>query len=362
MLHDNRNSSLPRVAIIILNYNGLKWLPECLSSVLKTNYPNYETFLIDNASSDTSVEYVQRECPSVKVFRNPTNLGFAEAYNRAISQIEAEYVVLLNNDTEVLNPNWLSHLVEAANEGANVGAVTAKMVSMRNHQLLDSVGGAGIPYWRYGFFDIGHDEMDIGQYAKGFEPFAYCGGAALIRKTAFIDAGKLDAKFFAHYDDPDLCWRLRLRGWKIGYASGAKIAHHRGGTMGGGEITPLILYYCNRNLLRAIIKNSGSSLRWALRNYLLYTFLVTLVFLVYEPRKSALLVKGILWNLRNLRSSYTARRLVQSRRKVTEQEILRRMYPDLTRKRTRNNTTLTRIILLLFELSNRAKFQTLIAQ
>lgn len=346
---------------MILNYNGLRWLPLCLSSVLKTNYPNYETILIDNASSDASVEYVRREYPSVKIVQNSTNLGFAEAYNQAISKIGAEYVVLLNNDTEVLNSNWLTYLVEAASEGANVGAATAKMVSMRDHQILESVGGAGIPYWRDGFFDIGRGEMDIGKYARGFEPFAYCGGAALIRKSAFIDAGRLDGKFFAQYDDADLSWRLRLRGWGIVYVPDAEVAHYRGGTLGAGEVTPSILYYCNRNFLRAIIKNCGASFSWALRNYVLYTFMIASAFLVLEPPKSVALLKGIVWNVRNLRSSCAARQLVQVRRKAGEREILRQMYPDLSRKRKPKRASLTRIMDLLFELSERAKFRAMTA-
>jgi GT2 family glycosyltransferase len=296
----------------------------------------------------------------VKIFENSIDLGFGEAYNRAISQIKAEYVVLLNNDTEVLNPSWLTHLLKAASERVNVAAVATKMVSMGNHRLLDSVGGAGIPYWKGGFIDIGRGETDVSQYSNGFEPFAYCGGAALIRKSAFVDAGKLDAKFFAHFDDPDLSWRLRLRGWKIGYAPGAKVAHYRGGTM-GSEVTPLVLYYCNRNFLRAIIKNCGSSLSWALRNYLLYTILITLAFLIYEPRKSVLLMKGIVWNLRNLRSTCAARRVIQNRRRVSEQEILRRMYPGVTPKQTGKDVALTRIMNTLFERGGRRKFQTMIA-
>jgi len=354
-------SKYPRVAVIILNYNGLKWLPRCLSSLLKTRYPDYEIFLVDNGSSDASIEYVKREYGSVKIIRNSTNLGFAEAYNRAINQIEAEYVALLNNDTEILNSTWLTHLVKVATEGVNVGAVASKMVSMSNHQLLDSVGSAGAHYWKGGFFDIGRGEPDIGQYGNSFEPFAYCGGAALIRKSAFFDAGKLDAPLFAYSEDPELSWRLRLRGWRIGYAPGAKVAHYRGGTLAAGEVTPLILYYCNRNYLRAIIKNCGSSLWWALRNYLLYTFLITSFFLIYEPRKTVFLLKGLAWNIRNLGSSYAERRTVQNRRKVSEREILRRMYPDLTEKQTAEHVHLTRIMNTLFGWSGQRKFQAMTA-
>jgi len=351
----------PKVSVIILNFNGLRWLPRCLSSVLRTHYPNYDVYLIDNASSDDSVEYVRYEFPSVKIIRNSTNLGFAEAYNRAISEIESEYVVLLNNDTEVLNPDWLTHLVRTADEGVNVGAVAAKMVSMRNHRLLDSVGSAGVPYWKDGFFEIGRGETDVGQYSDCFEPFAFCGGAALIRRSAFMDAGRLDTKFFAYFDDPDLSWRLRLRGWRVAYASDARVSHYHGGTIGAkGEVTS-ILYYCSRNFLRAIIKNCGLSLPWALRNYLLYTTLCTSGFLIYGPRKSILLMKGIVWNIRNFNSSYAARRSVQSRRKVGDHEILRRMYPGLSQKQTPDHVSLARIIDVLFNQSNERKFQAMVA-
>jgi len=350
--------SHPRVVVIILNHNGLRWLPRCLSGLVKTSYPNYEIILVDNGSSDSSIEFVRREYASVKVVANSVNLGFAEAYNRVINQVEAEYVVLLNNDTEILNPNWVTRLVEAS-EDAGIGAVACRIVCMGDHGILDSVGGAGIPYWRDGFFDVGRGELDVGQYGNGFEPFAYCGGAALIRKSAFVDSGMLDSKFFAHFDDPDLSWRLRLRGWRVSYAPDAKVAHYRGGTLGGGEVTPLILYYCNRNFLRAIIKNCSVSLPWALRNYALYTSLITLAFLVFEPMKSVMLVKGLVWNFRNLRDSWMARLIIQSRRKVDEREILRLMFPALTRTRSVEHSRLTRIMDVLFELSQRAKFQAM---
>lgn len=353
----SRNRSrLPQVAVMILNYNGLKWLPRCLSSLLNTKYPNCETYLIDNGSSDGSAEYVRQKYPSVKVIRNSRNLGFAEAYNRAISRTEAEYVVLLNNDTEVLNPKWLNVLVKTATEESNVAAVATKMVSMENHRLLDSVGSMGIPYWR-GFVDIGKGEPDADHYSNGFEPFAFCGGAALIRRSAFTDAGKFDGKFFLYAEDPDLSWRLRLLGWKIPYAPDAKVAHALGESTGGKELTPLRLYFSHRNLLRSIIKNCGSSLQWALRNYFLFTFIIIWGFLLYEPRNAIVVLKGIVWNMRNFRSSYATRLFVQSRRKVGEQEVLRRLFPSLKRKQPEEHASLRRILNVLFEYSNRAKFQ-----
>ena len=348
-----------RVAILVINYNGLRWLPRCLASLVKTKYPKYEIYLIDNASVDRSVEYVHENYPSVRIIRNSRNFGFAEAYNRAIDQTEADYVVLLNNDTEVLDPEWLDHLVKVANGDRQVAAVACKMVSMGDPQFLESAGGMGIPYWR-GFVDIGRAEIDANQYPDRFEPFAFCGGAALIRKSAFIDAGKFDRRFFLYFDDPDLSWRLRLLGWKVGYAPAAKVAHYLGGTSGGREVTPLRLYYCHRNLLRTIIKNCGSSLPWALSNYLLFSLLMITGFLIYEPRKAIVVLTGIAWNIRNLKTTYTSRIWIQSRRKVSEKEILRLMYPELTRKQPAEHSSLRRILNLLFEYSNRPKYQSLV--
>jgi GT2 family glycosyltransferase len=354
-----RHSRAPEVAVMVLNYNGVRWLNTCVTSVLKSTYPNYRVYLIDNGSTDGSVEFVRRAFPTVQVINFGTNLGFAEAYNRAISQVDCEYAVLLNNDTQVLSQDWLERLVNVADREEAVGAVACKIVSMQDHRKLDSVGGMGIPYWR-GFVDIGKDELDEGQYSESFEPFAFCGGAALIRRSAFTDSGQFDERFFLYSEDPDLSWRLRLLGWKVRYASRATVAHYLGGTTGGGDVTPLRLYYCHRNLLRAIIKNCGASLRWALRNYLLFSILITLGFLICEPKKATLVLKGIAWNIRNLRSTYASRLSIQNRREVSEQELLRQTYPLVTRKRPAEHGGLRHTLDILFEFSNRRKFQAAI--
>jgi hypothetical protein len=348
----------PKVAILIINYNGLRWLPRCLSTVAKTKYPNYQVYLIDNASVDGSVEFVRRKFPTVRIIQNSRNLGLAEAYNRAIAQVDAEYVVMLNNDTEVLNVRWVEDLVKVASENPAVAAVANKMVSMNDRQILQSVGGMGIPYWR-GFVDIGIGELDKNQYRDEFEPFAFCGGAALIRKFAFIDVGRFDGEMFLYLEDSDLSWRLRLEGWKIGYAPGSKVAHYLGGSTGGGDVTPSRLYYCHRNLLRTIVKNCGSSsLGWALRNYLLFSFLLLSGFLIYEPKKGVKVVEALVWNLRNLRTAYASRLQNQSRRKVTEREILVSMYPNLPRMQlTLEHAALRHVLNLFFDYGNRNAFQ-----
>jgi GT2 family glycosyltransferase len=347
--------AVPKVAVIVINYNGVRWLSRCLSSVATTTYRNYQVYLVDNASVDGSVEFVRKNYPSVKIIENSMNLGLPEAYNRAIDLVDAEYAVMLNNDTEVLEPRWLDYLLQAANKNQKVAAVATKMVSTKDHKVLESVGGMGIPYWR-GFVDAGREEHDKSQYRDDFEPFAFCGGAALLRKTAFNDAEGFDGKMFLYLEDSDLSWRFRLRGWKVAYAPEARIAHDLGGSTGGREVTPTRLYYCHRNLLRAIVKNCGRSLAWALRNYLFFSLLITSGFFIYDRKRAVVVLKALAWNVCNLGSTYASRLRVQSRRTVEDREILQSMYPRLTRKQPTDYRSFRRFFNLLFEYADRPLF------
>jgi len=238
--------------------------------------------------------------------------------------------VLLNSDTQILNEHWLECLVRSADEVPSVAAVACKMVSMKDPQTLGSVGGMGIPFWR-GFVDVGRGELDTGQYSKKFTPFAFCGGAALILRSAFLAAGGLDEQFFLYSEDVDISWRLRLIGRKIAFAPDAVVAHFFSASFGGEEAPPVKLFYCHRNLLRSIMKNCGSSLKWALYNYLLFTLLIFLGFAIFEPRKAVAILRGLVWNLRYLRSTLVERKRVQNTRITDDQNLLKIMYPKITR-------------------------------
>lgn len=334
---------------MILNHNGLRWLPKCLSSVSKTDYPNCESWIVDNASRDGSVQYVRANYPSMRILQYQSNLGFAEAYNRAIEQTEADYIVLLNNDTEILNLKWVRLLVDVAGRSPRTSAVACKLVSMEDFCRLDSVGGIGIPFWR-GFVDIGKGQHDRGQYDAGdFEPFAFCGAAALVKRAAFLKAGGFDARFFVYLEDADLSWRLRLMGYRIGFDPEAKVAHYFAGSTESKGVTPEKLYYCHRNLLRAIAKNCGSSLVWALRNYLVFSFIMTAGFCILQPMKALSVLKAIVWNLFNLRDTYAQRVQVQASRTLGESEILSRMYSRLGRYQPAEHLRLRKILDIIFE-------------
>jgi len=292
---------------------------------------------------------VQKNFPWVKVIPNEENLGFAEGYNRAIEKVNADYIVLLNNDTEVLNRDWIKHLVDAAFSDSMIAAVACKMISMEDRSLLDSVGGMGIPFWR-GFIDIGRGELDRGQYDReDFEPFAFCGGAALIKRSIFMRIGGFDGKFFLYVEDPDLSWRLRLSGYRVAFSPNAKVAHYFSGSTGSRVIDAQKLYYCHRNFLRATLKNCGSSLGWALRTYFLLSIIMAAGFSILDPRKAMAVTKAIFWNLVNFKDTYLQRLEIQANRKTGEKEILNRMYPRLKRYEPPERVGLRRILDILFE-------------
>jgi len=341
-------TQLPKLSVIILNYNGLRWLPTCLSSVAKTDYPNLSVYLADNGSADGSVEYVRNNFPWVRVIPNNENLGFAEGYNRAIREVDSDYVVLLNTDTEVLNQDWIKRLVEVALSDRAMAAVACKMVSMEDRSHLDSVGGMGIPFWR-GFVDIGRDELDRGQYDReGFEPFSFCGGAALIKRSIFMRLGGFDGRFFLYTEDVDLSWRVRLFGYRVGFAPRAKVAHYFSGSFKSKAVDALKLYYFHRNLLRSIIKNCGSSLSWALKNYFLFSLIIAAGLSILEPKKAVAVAKAILWNMVNLKDTYVWRLRIQASRKASEERVLEKMYPRLERYEPAERFGLWRILNILF--------------
>jgi GT2 family glycosyltransferase len=319
--------------------------------VTKTDYSNFEIYLVDNGSEDGSVDYVDKNFPAVRIINYSENLGFAEAYNRAIEKVQADYALLLNNDTEVLERKWIKYLVEIASKDKHIAAAACKMVSMEDHARLDSVGGMGIPFWR-GFVDIGKEELDRGQYDYGnFVPFTFCGGAALLKRDAFLKAGRFDGSFFMYNEDVDLSWRLRLLGYTVVYVPQAYVAHHFSGTAGAKSVDAKKLYYSHRNLLRAIVKNCGSSLGWALRNYLLYSLLLTAGFSIIDPGKALAIMKAISWNLFNLRDTYSQRTSIQHLRKINDDTILPIMYPRLPRYQPAEYRQARRILEDLFSWS-----------
>lgn len=223
--------SLPKVAIAILNYNGRKFFDEFLPSVLAVRYPNYEIWVIDNASADDSVAHLRSHFPAVKIVENPWNGGYAEGYNMGLGKIDAELVLLLNSDVAV-HPDFLEPLVASINQ-PGVFAVQPKILSYTHPTQFEYAGAGGgmidnlgYPFCRGRILDS--VESDEGQYNDEGEIFWASGAACLIRKSVFGQLGGFYGYFFMHNEEIDLCWRARNAGWTIKY-NGLSVVKHLGG-------------------------------------------------------------------------------------------------------------------------------------
>ncbi|MCM1450426.1 MAG: glycosyltransferase family 2 protein [Clostridiales bacterium] len=255
---------MPPIAVIILNWNGEKLLPEFLPSVV-ANTPGElaDVIVADNGSTDGSLEILQRDFPRVKVLDLGTNYGFAEGYNRAIALTRYSYTLLLNSD--VMTPaGWLEPLYRWAMEHPDMGAAMPKVRSYRQRDMFEYAGACGgfldrngYPYCRGRIFDT--VEKDNGQYDTPMQVFWATGAAMLVNTEAFLRAGGLDSSFFAHMEEIDLCWRLKLAGYTNWVVPQAVVYHLGGASLDASN--PRKTYLNFRNNLLMMHKNLPRNVR-----------------------------------------------------------------------------------------------------
>ncbi|WP_251621755.1 glycosyltransferase family 2 protein [Odoribacter lunatus] len=249
-----------KVAVIILNWNGEALLRRFLPSVVRNTPSELGTVIVvDNHSEDNSVEFMRKEYPEVELLCLDDNYGFAGGYNRAIEQIEAEYVLLLNSDVEVEH-GWLQPLVKVLDEQPEVAAVQPKLKSWNHREYFEYAGASGGYIDKYGFpFCRGRIlkevEKDKGQYEDEVAVF-WCSGAALcVRREVYLACGGLDVRFFAHMEEIDLCWRMQNAGYTLKVVPASVVYHLGGGTLPMNHPGKLFLNY--RNNLLMLYKNLG---------------------------------------------------------------------------------------------------------
>lgn len=247
-----------KVAVVILNWNGIKYLKQFLGTVIsRSGFPDTEVIVADNGSEDESVKYIKENHPTSKLILLERNYGFSEGYNRALQQIDAEYFVLLNSDVEVTE-NWLAPIINLMEENHEIGACMPKIKSYKNKNDFEYAGACG------GFIDIlGYPfcrgrildqiETDKGQYDKTTEIFWATGACMFVRADAFNKSGGLDNDFFAHMEEIDLCWRLKSMNYKIMVVPKVEIFHVGGGTLPNDNPRKIFLNY--RNNLYLLYKN-----------------------------------------------------------------------------------------------------------
>ena len=249
--------SNPSVAVVILSWNGRKFLEQFIPPLLKTTYPNASFHIADNASSDDTVQFVSANFPSIKIIRIEKNYGFAEGYNIALKQVEADYYVLLNQDVEV-PAGWIEPIIALMEKDKKIAACQSKMLEYDNKERFEYAGATGGFIDRHGYaFCRGRffksTEKDNGQYDTVSEIVWACGACMFIRSKLFHDLGGLDDDFFAHFEEIDLCWRLKNAGYSIVYCPASVVYHVGGGSLPQGNPKKTYLNY--RNNLCALMKN-----------------------------------------------------------------------------------------------------------
>lgn len=236
------------ISVVVVNYNGKKFLDNCLSSLFNQTFRDFEIIVVDNGSSDNSPAYIRERYPSVILVETGANLGFAGGTNAGIRTAKGEFILTLNNDT-ITDPHVLEEIIQPMQSDGRVGMCGAKMLfpdgRINSTAICISRSGAA---WDRGMF-----EEDHGQYDHKEEVFGACAGAALYRKAMLEDIGLFDEDFFLFMEDVDLAFRARLAGWKCMYVPTARVVHIHGGT--AGFRSDISIYYGNRNLVWYVVKN-----------------------------------------------------------------------------------------------------------
>ncbi len=249
----------PLISVIVLNLNGQRYLARCLPSLFIQDYPTFEVIVVDNGSTaeDGSVEWLKAHYPQARLIENGRNLGFCLGNNIGVRQSRGEYVILLNNDTE-LEPGFLTAMVTTAASRADVGMVASQILLDHDPTLLDSAGievdGVGMSWNRH----LGLPAKD--EPLEPQEVFGPSAAAGLYKRAMLDQVGLLDEDYFIYYEDVDLAWRGQRAGWRCLYAPAAKVRHIHSGTT--GRWSTFKTYLLGRNKVWTMLKNYPTASLW----------------------------------------------------------------------------------------------------
>lgn len=265
----------PKVAIVILNWNGKDYTIKCIESLKNISYQNYKIIVIDNGSTDGSQTEIKRKFPSVLLIENKKNLGFAKGVNvgikRALEDKNVEYIFLLNNDT-IVEQNCLKELIRVAenNRKKRVGMFQPKVLNMDNPKIIDTTGHI----FKFGrIVDRGKGEIDRGQYDNKTDIIGACAAAALYKRKMLEDIGLFNEEYYIGYEDAELSWRAYKRGWKAKYVPEAIVYHKRHGTINktSSKLKIKLHYISLENQILTVRRYGTIIQRLLFTSFLLYT-------------------------------------------------------------------------------------------
>jgi GT2 family glycosyltransferase len=321
----------PLVSILVLNYNGKKYLKECFDSLLKSAYSNVELILVDNKSTDDSVDFIRVNYNTIKIIQLQSNVGYSRGYNLAFPQAKGKYFVLLNNDVKV-DPDWLNELVQVSEKDDKIGACQPKILSMNNPDYFEYAGASGGFIDKYGYpFLRGRIfntiEKDQGQYDDRVEVFWTSGAALFIRADTLKKCHTLDEDFIFHMEEIDLCWRLHMAGYKLMVIPQSIVFHHAGGSLRQGSYRKIFFNY--RNNIIMILKNLEFK---NLLKLLSVRYMLEFVNLFYalciklNIKEFFAILNAHIWIFTRIGSIMRKRKFVQNMRTVKDKDLNRLIY------------------------------------
>lgn len=315
-----------KISVIVLNWNGKIFLEECFGALQKQSFRDFETILVDNGSSDGSVNFVKQNFPGIKILALPKNVGFARGNNEGIKVACGEYIALLNNDTKV-SPDWLKELYRGITSDPKIGFCASKMIFYSNRGRIDTAGDG---YSRCGApFKRGCRE-NTDKYAVKEKVFGACAGAALYRKSMLDDIGLLDEDFFLGFEDSDLSFRAQLAGYECLYVPKAIVLHEGSATI--GKASTAQVYYGQRNLEYVFFKNMPAALMGKyFLSHLVYNFAAFVYFAIKGRGWDFLKAKSAF--LLNVGKVMEKRKIIQKKRRVKNEYINKIMESDCFKSR-----------------------------
>lgn len=306
-----------KASVIIPNWNGGELLKDCLESLSEQSYKDFEIILVDNNSTDNSLNYIMENFPKVKIIKLDKNYGFAKAINEGVKSSKAEYAVFLNNDT-FADKDWLNQLIKCADNHPEVISVNSKLLNFYSQKIID---GVGIQINEVGQAkSIGWHQKDKGQYEKEDYIFGATGGASLFRRTDFIKVGVFDEKYFMYSEEVDFAFRAQFLGYKSIYCPKAIVFHKHKST--AKKFPQHIEYWQFRNMSQTIIRDFPTDV--LLKNFRWLKIILVHLNTIFYQLKNGFIWPPVLteiWLIFNLPRLLTERKKIQSGKKISDDYI-----------------------------------------
>lgn len=314
------NISVKKVSILVLNYNEMDFLGDCLKALMKLNYPNYEVVFIDNASSDGSIAYVKKNFPHIKIIAHSINYGPCEGYNRAAQHVDGDYLAFLNSDI-VVDTKWLTELIDAA-EAYEADICGSKILLNGKPKIINYIGAKITIIGSAYCLHYGKQENQVKDITEPMITGSTGGAAMVTKRETFIKLQGFDPDYFWGNEETDLCWRAWLFGYKVIQVP-SSVAYHKRGGLWIGRHSPTRIFYGQKNRLANVVKNFGFAnlIKSMVISSVYDMVMIVKLLLNLESKAAAALIKGNIQFIRELQKSLKKRKQIQRNRRISDNQL-----------------------------------------